>query len=111
MSGLCSNIILKIVAVEDTLVRLSMLLLKKIDGGSWRLIYIMETSPSLCHHPRRSLWVTRNKHDRDHDRDAQMVPILVKITSFAVFGSRKLSSSRFERVSSQKPATTQTTQL
>lgn len=92
MSGVCSKLMLETVAVEDTRVRLSMLLLEKIDGGIWRLIYIIETFPFLCHHPSRCLWVTRNQHDRDRERDAQTLPNLVKITSFAVSGSRKPSS-------------------
>ena len=86
MSGVCSKLILVALATEDTRVRLSMLLLGKIDGGIWRPIYIMETHPSLFHHRRRCLGVTRNPKDRDHERDAQTVPNLVDITSSAVSG-------------------------
>ncbi len=45
MSGLSSEIMLETVAIEDTRVRLSMLLLEKIDGGIWRLFISLRPPP------------------------------------------------------------------
>ena len=41
MSGVCSKNMLKMVGIEDMRVRLSMLLLEKIDGGIGCPIYVM----------------------------------------------------------------------